>query len=84
MTLNLSNGTMHMMDEELDSIKKLYRAFNDRNPDLLDEACSADWQDIPLARGQGPGTCGFKKMMPLFFTAFPDFKIEVQEIFASP
>lgn len=66
--------------DEKRSIETLYRAFSEQNPDLLDEACWPDWQDIPLAPGQEPGTAGFKKLMPYFFAALPDLKIEVDEI----
>jgi hypothetical protein len=43
-----------LTDQEIQSIETLYRAFNDRNPDLLDEVFTADWEDIPLAPGPGP------------------------------
>jgi len=69
--------------EEVESIYKLYQAFNDRRPELLDEACWPDWEDVPLAPGQQPGVEGFKKLMPVFFAAFPDLRIEVDEIIGS-
>ena len=69
--------------EELQAIETLYRAFTDQNPDLLDEACASDWQDIPLLPGQGPGPGGLKAMLPMFFAAFPDLKIIVHEIVGS-
>lgn len=72
-----------LTQEELGAIEKLYRAFNGRNPDLLDQACWPDWQDIPLAPGQESGTAGFKKMMPLFLAAFPDLRMEVHEVIGS-
>jgi predicted ester cyclase len=69
--------------EEIRSIETLYRAFTDKNPDLLDEACTPDWQDIPLLPGQGPGPDGLKKLIPMFLKAFPDLKIIVHEIVGS-
>jgi predicted ester cyclase len=69
--------------EEIRSIETLYRAFTDKNPDLLDEACTPDWQDIPLLPGQGPGPDGLKKLIPMFLKAFPDLKIVVHEIVGS-
>ncbi len=69
--------------EELASLETLYRAFNEKRPELLDQACWPDWQDIPLAPGQEPGTNGFKKMMPYFFAAFPDLKMEIHEVIGS-
>ena len=68
---------------EVRAIETLYRAFTDKNPDLLDEACVPEWQDIPLAPGQGPGPGGLKAMLPMFFRAFPDLKIVVHEIVGS-
>ena len=69
-----------LSEEEAQSIEKLYRAINERNFDLLDEACWPDWEEVPLAPGQEPGTNGLKKMMPLYFAAFPDLRVEVDEI----
>lgn len=69
--------------QELTALDTLYRAFNERNPDLLDEACWPHWQDIPLAPGQEPGPGGFKKLMPVFFAAFPDLKLEIHEVIGS-
>jgi predicted ester cyclase len=72
-----------LSNEEIRSIETLYRAFTDKNPDLLDEACTQDWQDIPLLPGQGPGPDGLKKLIPMFLKAFPDLKIIVHEIVGS-
>lgn len=70
---------------ELDSIKTFYRAFTDHNPDLLDGVCAPDWQDIPLAPGQGAGPNGLKdQITSVFLVAFPDLKIVVHEIVGSP
>jgi predicted ester cyclase len=69
--------------EEMRSIENLYRAFTDKNPALLDEACTPDWQDIPLLPGQGPGPQGLKDLIPMFLKAFPDMKIVIHEIVGS-
>ncbi len=66
--------------EEISAIETLYRAFSEKKPELLDQSCSSDWQDIPLAPNQGPGPDGLKMLMPSFFEAFPDMKIVVHEI----
>jgi predicted ester cyclase len=65
---------------ELKAVETLYRAFNDHNPDLLDEAVTPDWQDIPLAPGQGPGPEGLKPMVRAFTSAFPDMNIAIKEV----
>lgn len=69
-----------LTEQEIRSIETIYRAFTDKNPDLLDEACTPDWKDIPLNPGQEPGPAGLKKLMPMFFAAFPDMKILIHEI----
>ncbi|RZL14003.1 MAG: ester cyclase, partial [Hymenobacter sp.] len=33
---------------ELQAVRSLYQAFSDNNPDLVDQAVSPTWQDIPL------------------------------------
>ncbi len=66
------------------SLETFYQAFSDKNPSLLDEAVTPDWQDIPLAPGQAPGPEGMKPLMPMFFTAFPDLQIIIDEVIAQP
>ncbi len=74
-----------LTEKELRSIETFYRAFTDHNPDLLDGVCTPDWQDIPLAPGQGPGPDGLKGLITsVFLVAFPDLKIVVHEIVGSP
>src|SRR3954469_5293223 len=63
------------------AIETLYRAFNEQNPDLLDDALMPDWQDIPLGPGQQPGLAGMKPIVAMFGVAFPDVKITIQDIF---
>jgi len=46
--------------EETSAIENLYRAFTDRNPDLLDEASTPDWQDIPHSPDKDPDRRGSK------------------------
>ncbi len=62
------------------AVETLYRAFSDKNPDLMDIAVTADWQDIPLAPGQGPGPEGFKPIIGMFFAALPDVNIIVHDL----
>ncbi|MDR3518734.1 MAG: ester cyclase [Azospirillaceae bacterium] len=70
--------------EDQRAIETVYRAFNEGNPDLLDEAMAVDWQDIPLAPHQQPGRDGMKPMIREFIAAFPDAKIAVFEIIGAP
>ena len=66
------------------AIETLYRAFSEHNPDLLDEALTEDWQDIPLAPGQGPGREGMKPLIRAFSAAFPDARITIHEVIGAP
>lgn len=66
------------------AIETLYRTFSDGNPDLLDAAVTADWQDSPLAPHQAPGRDGFKPLIAEFRAAFPDLAITILEIIGTP
>ncbi|CAO3408966.1 ester cyclase [Azospirillum largimobile] len=82
--------TTNMPDEngltptERRAIETLYRAFSEGDPDLLDEAVTVDWQDIPLNPGQRPGREGMKPLIRSFRAAFPDTTIEILEIIGAP
>jgi steroid delta-isomerase-like uncharacterized protein len=65
------------------AIQTFYRAF-EGNPDLLDQAVTADWQDIPLAPGQSPGRDGMKPLIRQFASSFPDARLTIKEIIAVP
>lgn len=62
------------------AIETLYRALSEHDPDLLDQAVTEDWQDIPLAPGQAPGREGMKPLIRGFSAAFPDARITVHEV----
>lgn len=61
-------------------LETFYRAFSDQQPDLLDTVCRPDWQDIPLAPGQGAGPAGLKPLIRAFAAAFPDIRITLHEM----
>ncbi|KQU81647.1 MULTISPECIES: ester cyclase [unclassified Rhizobacter] len=62
------------------AIELLYRAFSDHDPDLLDLAVTADWDDIPLAPGQGPGPDGLKPIIRSVVEALPDVRITIHDV----
>lgn len=65
---------------QLATLDTFYGAFTRKNPDLLDEAVTPDWQDIPLAPGQGPGPQGLKPIILGFIQSLPDVEIVVDEV----
>lgn len=66
------------------AVEILYRAFGDHNPDLIDQAVTADWDDIPLAPGQQPGPASFKPIVQSFIDAMPDVKIVIHDLIQVP
>ncbi len=69
---------------ELKAIETFYRAFNDHNPDLVNQAVTDDWDDIPLAPGQVPGADGIKPIILSIVKAFPDIKITIKDVIHIP
>jgi predicted ester cyclase len=72
------------LDAERRSVETLYRAFSDKNPDLMDVAVAPGWEDIPLAPGQGPGPEGLKPIIRGFIDALPDVRITVHDMVQLP
>lgn len=69
---------------ERQAVETLYRAFTEKNPDLVDEALDPKWDDIPLAPGQGPGPEGIKPIIRSFAQAFPDVRITIHDMVQEP
>lgn len=69
---------------ELEAVKTLYRAFSEKNPDLVDSILADDWDDIPLGPGQEPGPQGIKPIILSFGEAFPDLHIAIHDIVQTP
>jgi predicted ester cyclase len=72
-----------LTEEEIQAIEKLYISWGKKQPELLDEICTPDWKDIPLAPNQEEGPKGLKNIMVDFITAFPDIEINILEIFGT-
>jgi predicted ester cyclase len=66
------------------AVETFYRAFSDKQPDLVDEVLAHDWDDIPLAPGQAPGPEGIKSIIRSFVQAFPDVRIIVHDMIQEP
>ncbi|WP_414440638.1 ester cyclase [Burkholderia sp. 22PA0106] len=72
------------LSAERHAVETLYRAFSDKNPDLVDAVLAPDWDDIPLAPGQGAGPEGIKPIIRSFGAAFPDVKIVIHDLIQVP
>lgn len=68
---------------EIRAIETFYGAWKEKNPALLDEVCTSDWQDIPLAPGQADGPQGLKDIINHFTSLLPDIEIVIHEIFGT-
>ncbi len=66
------------------AVETFYRAFAEADPGLLDDAVTADWEDIPLAPGQLQGREGMKPLIEGFAAAFPDATVTIHEIIGAP
>ncbi|QJD91278.1 ester cyclase [Duganella dendranthematis] len=77
-------STTEQLRAERIAVETLYRAFNDKNPDLVDAVLAPDWDDIPLAPGQQPGPEGIKAIIREFVAAFPDVQIAIHDVVQEP
>ena len=69
--------------EETKAIHSFYAAWNNKQPELLDEICTPDWKDIPLGPDQVNGPQGLKDIITYFTSTFPDIEIIIHEIFGT-
>lgn len=69
---------------ERQAVETLYRAFSEQRPDWVDAVLSADWQDIPLAPGQGAGPEGIKPIIRSLGQALPDVRIVIHDLLQLP
>jgi len=69
---------------ERQAVETLYRAFSEKNPDLVDEVLAPIWDDIPLAPGQRSGPEGIKPIIQSVAQAFPDVQIIVHDMIQQP
>jgi predicted ester cyclase len=84
MKQNVSHQPDSRLATERRAVEQLYAAFNEQNPDLLDTAVTPDWNDIPLAPGQGPGPEGLKPIIRSLIAALPDVKITIHDLVQLP
>jgi steroid delta-isomerase-like uncharacterized protein len=60
----------------------LEEMFNQGNVSAVDKYLAADYVEHQTMPGQAPGLEGFKQMLSTMHTAFPDFRITVDDIIA--
>ena len=72
-----------LTSEEIEAIETFYSAWKKKKPELLDEVCTPDWQDIPLGPGQADGPKGLKDIITGFSATFPDVEIIIHEIYGN-
>lgn len=83
--MNISNPDLSdRLRTERQAVEIFYRAFTGKNPDLVDEVLAPNWDDIPLAPGQGPGPEGIKPIIRSVLQAFPDVRITIQDMVQEP
>jgi predicted ester cyclase len=59
------------------TLESFYGALATKELDLVDKALTTDWEDIPLAPGQGPGPAGIKPIFAMLLAAFPDLTLDI-------
>ena len=61
---------------------KWYEAFVENKAEILDAILASDWQDIPDAPDAPRGSHSAKAVLKLLHGAFPDFRIEIEDVVA--
>ncbi|WP_439575043.1 ester cyclase [Phreatobacter sp.] len=79
MTITNETEVIGLSPEECTAVETFYKAFAGQL-ELLDDAVTEDWQDIPLAPHQQPGREGMKPLIDGFRAAFPDAAVTIHEI----
>jgi predicted ester cyclase len=68
---------------EIEVIEIFYSAWGKKQPELLDEVCTPNWKDIPLAPNQEDNPKGLQQIMKQFIGQFPDIEVVIHEIFGT-
>ncbi len=61
-------------------VSGFYEAFGKNDVSRLDTIVENDWQDVPLAPGQGPGRDGLRALVTDFHRAFSDVNVTVERV----
>ncbi len=68
--------------EYVDATKHFGEEIQNGNLDVIDEAFAPDFVDHDPAPDQGEGAAGLRQFWTSFRTAFPDLKIQIEELVA--
>jgi Predicted ester cyclase len=69
------------MDSYKQDVALWYEAFDSHDPTMLDTILSHDWQESPTQPGAKPaGKEEVKVMLRMLTTAFPDFRIKIEDV----
>ena len=72
-----------MSEENKAEARRFYEeVFNKANVDAIDEFCVPGFVDHTALPGMAPGIEGVKQLLGMYFNAFPDLRITVDEIVA--
>ena len=72
-----------MSEENKAQARRLYEeVFNKANVDAIDELCVPGFVDHTALPGMAPGIEGVKQLLGMYFNAFPDLRITVDEMVA--
>lgn len=83
--MNMSKTDLsELLRTERIAVETLYRAFSEKNPDLVDTVLAPSWEDIPLAPGQQPGPAGIKPIIRMVNAAFPDMQLTIHDMLQEP
>lgn len=70
-------------DEDREVVEKIYRAIAGET-DLLDEAVTPDWQDLPSPPDAEHGPAAFKPVIATFHEIFEGATVTIHEIIGCP
>ena len=72
-----------LTQKEINTIKTFYSAWKKKKPELLNQVCTSDWKDIPLAPDQEEGAIGLQTIMRRLIDTFPDIEVVIHEIYGT-
>jgi steroid delta-isomerase-like uncharacterized protein len=75
-------GAGSVSEENKALVRRYVEAFNQGDPDALDELLVPDYVDHNIFPDQEPGLEGYKQAVAGFFSAFPDASITVEDMIA--